>query len=111
MSLHLIGRSCAPIMGQPRITGIPRNEVGNTICLLPSGDLTRGPMVMGTPNRVQIPITCPQGSEFFGLFHTHPGGRAEPSPMDLKSAEQYGAKVSCITNDSTTRCFKVTGRR
>ena len=111
MTLHLLGRNAGATMRQPKISSIPRNEVGFTICRTPTGSLTRGPMAMGTPVAVNIPLQCPKGSKMEGLYHTHPGGVAYPSNTDIKSAQRHGAKVLCITNDSQTRCFKVRGRK
>ena len=109
--LHLLGRNVIAQMGQPNISSIPRNEVGFTLCQTPSGDLTRGPVAMGTPLAVNIPLQCPVGSEMMGLDHTHAGGVAYPSSVDIKSAQRYGANVLCITNDTQTKCFKVRGRK
>ncbi len=111
MKLHLLGRNAGAPMGQPKISSIPRNEVGFTLCRTASGDLTRGPIAMGTPMAVKIPLQCPANSKLEGLYHTHPGGVAYPSNTDIKSAQRYGAKVLCITNDSQTKCFKVRGRK
>ena len=54
------------------------NEIGFSICRLPSGALTHGAVSEGTPVSVNISITCPNGSEFVGLAHTHPKGVAWP---------------------------------
>ena len=109
MSLTLLGRS-KPRMSQP-VNALPRNEVGKTLCRTPSGQLVGGPWSQGTPTRVQIAMVCPRGSTFEGLFHTHPGGSVNPSGIDIASAKQFDAKVQCISNDTKTKCFKVTGRR
>lgn len=90
---------------------IPRNEVGRTICRTQEGRLTGGPLVMGDPRSVRIPIMCPVGARFEGLFHTHPGGAVTPSRTDVNSARKFGAKVLCITNDTQTRCFTIRGRK
>lgn len=120
MSFHLtllaralLGRNTngrAP-MRQVANRTLPKNEVGFTICRTPGGQLTRGPLATGTPRAVSIPIACPSGATFEGLFHTHPGGAVTPSRIDLDSAKKFDAKVLCITNDSQTQCFRITGRR
>lgn len=113
LSKILIGRvqpQAAP-MGQMRAPALPKNEVGFTLCRTKSGQLTRGPMAMGTPRAVSIPISCPVGSRFIGLWHTHPGGSVTPSRVDKNSAIRFDAEFMCITNDTKTKCARITGRR
>ena len=107
--MTLLGRAKAA-MAQTNSVKIPSVEVGFTMCRTGAGALVRGPLATGTRTRLNIPISCPPGSVMEGLFHTHPGGQASPSQRDVASAKQYGAKVLCITNDTTTRCFRVTRR-
>ncbi len=84
------------------------NEIGFTMCRVPgTGELTHGPLAEGTPNSVNIPVSCPPGTNFEGLFHTHPGGTAFPSPTDIRSAKQVKADYLCIDADGLTNCFKV----
>lgn len=83
------------------------NEIGFTLCRTPRGQIVRGPMATGTPTRVQIPVACPSGTAFFGLFHTHPGGVARPSAQDIASAQRVGAEVICVASDTELRCFGV----
>ena len=107
----VIRRTRSASMRQGSAGKIPPVEVGFTLCRRPSGVLTRGPAVSGTRTAVNIPLLCPPGSSLEGLFHTHPGGVAFPSQTDKSSARKFDAKVLCITNDTQTRCFRVTGRR
>ncbi len=84
------------------------NEIGFTMCrVTASGELTHGPLAEGTPDSVNIPVSCPPGSSFEGLFHTHPGGSSFPSPTDIRSAKKIGASVLCIDADGDTNCFRV----
>lgn len=83
------------------------NEIGFSICRAPDDMLVSGPVAVGTPNRVNIPIACPPDAEFIGLFHTHPGGVAKPSQLDEQSAADHNAKVMCIEADGILRCFPV----
>ena len=82
-------------------------EFGFSLCRTPAGGLVTGPMATGTHNRVEIPVACPAGSRFTGLYHTHPGGVALPSKTDTDSARKVGAKALCISSDTETRCQKV----
>ena len=87
------------------------NEIGFSLCKLPSGKLTHGPIATGTPISVGIPVQCPSGSALYGLFHTHPGGVPYPSQRDVKSQRLTGAKVSCIQSDKALKCFRLKGAR
>ena len=87
------------------------NEIGFSLCKLPSGKLTHGPIVTGTPVSVGIPVQCPSGSSLYGLFHTHPDGTPYPSQQDVKSQRLTGAKVSCISADKALKCFRLKGAR
>ncbi len=86
------------------------NEIGYSLCRAPSGRLVRGPMAEGTPTRVQIPVACPPGTTFEYLFHTHPGGVAYPSNMDIKSGIRVGAKGLCIDADGDRQCYLLRSR-
>lgn len=97
----------------PVTSRIPRNEVGFAMCRVrKTGRLVRGPVATGTPTRVDIPIQCPPGSDFEVMVHTHPGGVAEPSALDMRTAQRFGATASCIASDSELKCHPVsrTGR-
>lgn len=90
------------------------NEVGFSICRVKAtGKLVNGPVATGTPMRVDIPVQCPPDSRFEGLYHTHPGGIAMPSAMDVRSAKQVGARVLCIQVPETGEmaCYTVRGVR
>jgi len=86
---------------------IPPFEIGFSLCRAQNGKLVKGPLAKGSANEVSVPVHCPEGSKFEGLFHTHPGGVASPSPQDIKSAVEVGANVLCIMNDSSLRCFRI----
>ena len=108
MALTLISRSGATM--RQTTAPLPKNERGFAICRTPSGQLIRGPEVEGTPLRVTIPLVCPTGSAFVGLHHTHPKGTAWPSQLDINSAKDFTVPLMCITDETKTRCFKITGR-
>ena len=94
-------------MGAGKHVRMGTNEVGAAICRLPSGGIVFGPKAEGTPMSVSVPIQCPPGSSFAGIWHTHPGGVAVPSKQDLRSGRSVGAKRLCITVPETgeTRCY------
>ncbi len=81
------------------------NEIGASICQRPNGSFVFGPFAEGDPMSVQVPLSCPQGSEWYGIFHTHPAGVPIPSPTDIRSGLKTGAKVLCINADGHTECW------
>ena len=85
-----------------------QNEVGASICRTPTGGIVFGPQAEGTPMSVDVPIQCPAGSKFEGIFHTHPGGVPIPSPQDLRSGRSVNANILCIRVPDTgqTRCYR-----
>lgn len=90
---------------------LPPNEIGFALCRLPKGGrrkFARGPLAVGTPDSVTVPTVCPAG-RFAGMFHTHPGGVARPSGMDVREARRVGAQGICIASDSALRCYRVRG--
>lgn len=88
------------VMGQ-------RNEIGFSLCEADDGKLHAGPISEGTPTSVRIPISCPTNTRLVGLHHTHPGGIAQPSATDIKSARKVGVEVLCIDADGDLACFRV----
>lgn len=90
-------------MKAPR--GGTRNEIGASICKKPNGKFTFGPWAEGTPTSVNVPVACPKGSAFAGIYHTHPGGVPLPSQTDLRSGIKVGADVLCINADGVVQCF------
>ena len=88
---------------------LPANEFGFSLCQAQDGKLVKGPTATGTPINVSIPVTCPAGSHFTGLFHSHPRGVAYPSPQDIDSALRVGAKILCIQSDQEMKCFRIQG--
>ena len=85
------------------------DEIGFSMCERSDGSLTHGPVARGTPTSVSIPVSCPPGTVFVGLGHTHPRGVAFPSQQDIRSARQTGARNLCIRSDDRTACFQVSG--
>jgi len=86
------------------------NEIGAAICRFPSGQFTFGPWSQGGPASVNIQTRCPNGSQFWGIYHTHPKGVALPSQQDIRSALESGARLLCINATSPggqqdLRCF------
>ena len=73
-----------------------RNEVGASICQTSDGKLVFGPWAEGTPTSVNVAVSCPPGTTFRGIYHTHPGGVPYPSDQDLKSGVQVGAETLCV---------------
>ena len=85
-------------------------EIGFALCRARDGRLVPGPVAVGTPWSVEVPLSCPPGTRLEGIFHTHPGGVPHPSPQDVRSALQAGVRVLCIDADGVMRCWRV-GRR
>ena len=90
-----------------RMGRLPANEFGFSLCQLPNGDLTRGPVNWGTPTSVEIKLQCPSGSKFVGLGHTHPGGVAEPSRQDIASGFSSGSQFLAIQSDTELRLWPI----
>ena len=87
---------------------IPKDEIGFALCRVrETGRLVRGPVAQGTPTRVDIPIKCPPGSDFEVMVHTHPGGSAEPSALDIRTGQRFSAKSLCIASDTELKCHPV----
>lgn len=82
------------------------NEIGASICGGPQGQVVFGPWSEGTPMNVSVEISCPPGMDFLGIYHTHPGGVAMPSQLDVKSGLEVGAKYLCISADGDLRCYR-----
>lgn len=90
-------------------------ETGFALCRDRGGVLTFGPAATGDRYSVEIPVECPPGSEFFGLYHTHPGGTTAPSRADIESARMFGASALCVEVPETgdLQCYEMPlrGRR
>ena len=80
-------------------------EIGFTLCRNDAGTLTHGPVARGTRENVNVPIRCPAGSTFEGIYHTHPGGVPLPSAQDIRAALEVGARTMCIQSDHKLNCF------
>lgn len=73
------------------------NEWGFPVCEYPNGQLTHGRVTHGTPTSVQIDTgSCPTGTKFMGMAHSHPGGVAYPSDIDVNAMRRSGASKMCI---------------
>ena len=85
------------------------NEIGFALCRDERGRLTFGPKAEGSPYHVNIDLDCPEGSNFFGLYHTHPGGFVTPSDQDWHVARQLGAEFLCVEVPDTDEmeCYEV----
>ena len=89
---------------------LPKNEMGFAMCRGADGKLVAGPTAWGTPTSVAIPVQCPTGADFIGLFHTHPGGVSFPSAQDIASALRVGGKTLCIESEADgLKCFRIEG--
>ena len=82
------------------------NEIGASICGAPDGSIAFGPWATGTPTSVQVEVGCPPGMDFLGIYHTHPGGVAQPSAQDIQSGLAVNAKHLCISADGDLRCYR-----
>lgn len=82
-------------------------EIGFPVCSC-EGDLERGRMSVGHRYGVNVTTTCEQGSPIC-IFHTHPGGIAEPSPADIRAGWDFHLPV-CIGIPETgeVRCWHST---
>ena len=101
---HLVARQ----RQTPVRSRIPKDEIGFALCRVQkTGRLVRGPVAQGTPTSVDIPIKCPPGSDFEVMVHTHPGGSAEPSALDIRTGQRFRAKSLCIASDTELKCHPV----
>lgn len=83
------------------------NEIGASICGLAGGQIVFGPWAEGTPTNVSIEMKCPPGTDFLGIYHTHPKGVAEPSARDIESGLAVNAQVLCIRAiPGDLRCYR-----
>ena len=57
--------------------------------------LSRGPESSGHRYGVKIDVACGSGKPI-AVYHTHPGGRPEPSQQDIQSAQKVGIPWVCI---------------
>ena len=91
---------------------IPPVEFGAMLCRTPQGQLTRGPIGVGTATGVQFPENCPPGATVVGSFHSHPksgGGSPLPSAQDMREAGRIGMPNLCIITSEKTSCYQVQG--
>ena len=82
------------------------NEIGASICGAPNGQIAFGPWSEGTPTGVGVQIQCPPGMDFLGIYHTHPGGVAQPSALDIQTGLAVNAKHLCINADGDLQCWR-----
>jgi len=85
---------------------IPDFEIGAPICCN-RNRCVLGKISKGSRTRVSVRIKCPEGTKPVGIWHTHPGGRAEPSEADILNLYNAGLDISCVTNEKETRCFRI----
>lgn len=92
-----------------KVVLLRRNEIGFTVCRVPDGSLSHGPIAEGTPMSVNIDIECPPGDRPEAIFHTHPGGVAFPSPTDIRNTRKVGLRHLCIAVPETgeLNCYKL----
>lgn len=91
---------------------IPPVEIGMMLCRMGNGQLTRGPIGVGTATGVQFPDKCPAGTKVAGSVHTHPkegGGSILPSTQDMREAKRIGMPALCIVNNDRSACYRVKG--
>ena len=83
-------------------------EEARTICQL-GNELLWGNQARGdSPINVRLrPITCPGGGKPIGVWHSHPGGKAEPSLQDIAEMKRVGLPYMCISSDTEIACYKV----
>lgn len=82
-------------------------EIGGVICC--KGVKCTIPKLysQGQHSNVTVPIGCPPGYKAAGVWHTHPDGVAYPSNKDIASLRKARIPISCITNNITTKCYKI----
>jgi len=98
---------CKVNLCQAKRLGIDVNEHAKTICQL-GRELLWGSEANGSsPYNVTLRTGCPEGGKPVGIFHTHPGGVAEPSAQDLAEMRRAGLEHLCISDDNVTKCYRV----
>ena len=62
-----------------------------------------------SPYEVSLNVSCPSGGQPIGIFHTHPGGRPEPSNLDVSEGKRFGLDWLCITvpERHITKCHRI----
>ena len=82
-------------------------EVGAVMCKMGNRKYL-GKKVQGKDKwGVDVPLNC-GGGTVEGVWHTHPGGIAEPSEPDWRQAKQHNLKTMCITAvPGPTKCYNV----
>lgn len=87
-------------------------EHGWAICEDEKGRQTKGPEAVGHRYGVSVDIACPRGYRPVGLFHSHPGGRTDPSQADLSEARRLGIEQLCIGVPDTgeIKCHRIARR-
>ncbi len=71
----------------------------------------KGPVACGTPNRVEVPISCPPGYTPIAVVHNHPSGSPYPSIVDVKNLRKVGIPISCIIqgrfDSGRVKCYRI----
>ena len=84
-------------------------EEAATLCQL-LNELIWGSKAQGSsPFNVNLNVSCPQGGEAIGIFHTHPGGEPVPSAQDIAEAKRLNLSALCVSvpEKQIIRCSKV----
>jgi SWI/SNF-related matrix-associated actin-dependent regulator 1 of chromatin subfamily A len=81
-------------------------EVGHALCRTADGRTVHGPESRGDHDHVDIPLSCPPGSQVYGTFHTHPDGKPAPSDADEREGCRLGLKLLCVSDGRVTRCTR-----
>lgn len=83
-------------------------EQGAPLCRDRRGRLSLGPVVHGDVRSVNVPLSCPSGTEAVGFWHTHPPEAPQPSRQDLREAQRLGLEYVCVaTEDRPPLCVRV----
>ena len=81
------------------------SEIAKTICLC-DGKSFWGSEARGEPLSVRLRTSCPNGEQI-GLFHSHPGGTAEPSSQDINEMLRAKLPYLCILGEEALSCYRV----
>ena len=71
-------------------------ECGFVVCTNAQGQTHKGVRTCGHRYGVKVETECPSGYTASLIYHTHPGGHAEPSSVDIREAKRLGIARLCI---------------
>lgn len=89
-----------------QICAMDQREHGFTICSR-GCELLRGPESVGHKHGVTVDISCPEGAEPIGTYHSHP---SDPTLSEQDEAEmvRLGLPVACVgVPDSGVKCYLI----